>query len=266
MRTMATALAAAVATVCLAGGGAMAAPQILALASTPGPVALACDGATCSARFTSYCLQPGRAAPHGGHRYTLAADAGLEVIGTGADGREIDLVPETVRIHAGENQVTVTLSVPRAALDRRGLDAVAVRVRAAATLVPEAVAGDPLPQTAADIALASTVLRTLGEHLVDDDTVRMTAARETLRLVNLLPHGRMDAATARRTLDGVLTPARLAALPAAARPFVADARDYCALVAGNDVTTTLRQCLQGEHDSLMFYLNQGYWDALEGGS
>ena len=59
---------------------------------------------------------------------------------------------------------------------------------------------------------------------------------------------------------------RLAALPAAARPFVTHARDYCTLIAGNDVFTTLRQCLEAEHDSIMHYLNQDYRDALQGGS
>ena len=247
-------------------GAANAAPQVLALVSTAAPVELTCAGETCTARFSSYCLQPDRAAPHGGQRYTVAAPDMLTITGTTPDGRRIALDGGQVAIMATASHVAVSLSLPRAELARRGLTGAAVQVREAATLLPAPAAGDERPQTDADIALATTTLRALGRKLVDDDAMRMAAAHETMYLVNSLPGGRMGTAAATRAIDGLLTPDRLAALPAAARPFVTDARDYCALVADNDVTTTLRQCLAGEHASMMFYLNQDYWDALTGGS
>lgn len=247
-------------------GAAAAAPQVLALVSTDAPIELTCAGGNCAARFSSYCLQPDRTAPGGGHRYTLAATDALEVTGVDAAGRASRLDPAAVTIKAAASHVSVTLSVARAELARQGLVSVAVRVRDDATLVPVPEPGDERPQTAADIELATTVLRKLGRKLVDDDAVRMAAARETMYLVNRLPGGRLHSGQARTAIAGILTPQRLAALPAAARPFVTDARDYCALVADNDAFTTVRQCLEAEHDTMMFYLNQDYWDALTGGS
>jgi hypothetical protein len=248
------------------GGMATAAPQILALVSTPAPVELDCAGETCTARFTSYCLQPGRAAPHGGHRYTLAESAAVAVTGVATDGRTVQLDATSLTVTATANQVSVMLSLPRTELAARDLSSVTVRVQESATLLPVPEADDAWPQTEADIALATSTLRELGRKMVDEDAVRIAAAHETMRLVNRLPDGRMGSAEARQVIAGILTPDRLAALPAASRPFVADARDYCTLVADNDVTTTVRRCLAAEHDSMMFYLNQDYWDALTGGS
>jgi hypothetical protein len=247
-------------------GAAAAAPQVLALVSTDAPIELTCAGGDCAARFTSYCLQPDRAAPGGGQRYTLAAAGAVDVVGVDGAGRTVGLDPAAVTIKAATSHVSVRLSVARAEVERLGLTSVAVRVRDDATLIPVPSPGDERPQTAADIELATTVLRELGRKLVDEDAVRMAAARETMYLVNRLSGGRLNSAQAQTAIGGILTPERLAALPAAARPFVTDARDYCALVADNDVSTTVRQCLEAEHDTMMFYLNQDYWDGLKGGS
>ncbi|MEQ9639678.1 MAG: hypothetical protein RIM84_06590 [Alphaproteobacteria bacterium] len=245
---------------------ATAAPQVLALVSTDTPVTIACTGGDCTARFTSFCLQPDRAAPTGGQRYSLAAADTVELTGTTADGTTLRLDPARAGFKASHNHVSVMLSLSRGDVERLGLRQVSVRVSDDAALVPVPEAGDPNPQTEADLALATTVLRQLGRKMVDEDRVRMAAARETIRLVNAIPAGRLTVRAARAEVDRVLTPQRIAALPAAARPFVTDARDYCTLVSRNDQTTSLRQCLEAEHDSMMYYMNQDYWDALKGGS
>ncbi len=247
-------------------GSAAAAPQVLALVATDAPVQLSCAGDSCAAHFTSFCLQAERPAPVGGHPYSLASAETVEIVGTTADGAQVTLDPALATFKAGRNHVSVVLSLPREAIEARGLVNVAVRVDDDAALLPVPVAGDPNPQSEAELALATTVLRDIGRKMVDEDRVRMAAARETIRLVNALPAGRMPTTVARAEVDRVLTPDRIAALPAAARPFVTDARDYCTLISRNNQTTSLRQCLTAEHDTMMFYMNQDYWDALKGGS
>jgi hypothetical protein len=248
------------------GGAAAAAPQVLALVSTDAPVALTCRGEACQARLTTFCLQPERASPAAGHRYHLAAPPALRVTGLTAGGGTMALDAALVSIAAERTHLAVRLSLPRAELARHGVEAVQVEVAESATLVPAPEAGDTLPLAEAELATAAGPLRALGTRLVDQDPVRMAAARAMARAANALPGGRLAPQAAAAAVAHALPSEVVAALPEAARPFVADARDYCLLVAGNDVAQTLRQCLEGEHDSLMSYLNLRFWEAVATGS
>src|SRR3546814_15326772 len=87
-------LAAAVATYAvLAAMPAVAAPQILGLVASTGPIPLACDDAGCRAELSSFCLPQPRANPAPDTAYQPAAVGGIFLVGT-------DLVRPPARIAA----------------------------------------------------------------------------------------------------------------------------------------------------------------------
>ena len=69
-------------------GGAAAAPQILGMVATAEPMPLVCAGGTCSAEFSTFCLQDKRVPPRPGTAYTVAGGGGLTLVVTATDGSE----------------------------------------------------------------------------------------------------------------------------------------------------------------------------------
>src|SRR3546814_11252281 len=85
-------LAAAVATYAvLAAMPAVAAPQILGLVASTGPIPLACDDAGCRAELSSFCLQQPRANPAPDTAYQPAAAGGIFLGGTDLEGAAVRL-------------------------------------------------------------------------------------------------------------------------------------------------------------------------------
>jgi hypothetical protein len=81
-----------VAAVAFAAPGAFAAPQVLGLVASNGQsTPLACDGRTCSAHFSSFCLQQNRPAPAHGDSYTVAPGGELTLVVETTDGRTLRL-------------------------------------------------------------------------------------------------------------------------------------------------------------------------------
>lgn len=265
MQDLIRAAALAVAAACAFAGPAGAAPQVLALVGGD-TVDLACEGGTCAADLTSFCLQPGRRSPDRGEGYRLDAGAPVRLLATAADGTTVQLdAAEHLRIQSLRTHVAVRVTLDEAALARRGLTGARIEVGDNVSLLPAAVAGDRDPLLAGEVALATGPLRELGARLVDRDPVAMAAARVTTRLINALPRQggepeeRRAAAWQRAVGSGgdAGDPAlRLAR----------EVHDRCRTETRQGSHGSLRQCLETEHDMLVGGLNTKYWDALKTGS
>ena len=259
-RILASVLVAAPA--CFAVSGATAAPQVLALFSTDRPVALSCVGDVCRAELPTLCLQPGRRAPQPGRSYRLADGQSLSLVGRGADGREVSLVLDrATAIAASRTHVAVTVSVPRALLDRHGLEGAAIAVGDDVSAVPVASAGDLRPQTEGEIPAATGHGRRLASAIVDREPDRMPAVRLMTRMSNAHTAGDRDAVWA-----SMVAEAEASGVSPAAIGFARFNYGLCKFKTANRIAASFRECLRGLSGDSMEFLNTDLERALGSGS
>jgi hypothetical protein len=254
--------AGAVAVVAFATPGAVAAPQVLGLVASNGvPTPLTCDGIVCSAHFSSFCLQQNRPAPGHGDRYTIAPGSELTLVVTTADGKTLRLPGRehlTVESEIGFTSVSVRL--PQAKLAELGASAAAVEVGPTASLLPVATAGDPNPQAADEIALATGPMRLAASRTFEVPGRASDAARITSLLINALPADGTESREARDELwvatleTPALATATLEGIDAAARMF-----ESCMISVESRSTYSMRNCLELRHADLLAETNHKFW-------
>lgn len=253
---------------------AQAAPQVLGLVADNGfPTPLACDGFECSAQFSSFCLQEARSSPATGTAYIPAPGGEVSLVATAPDGRSLRLPASAMRIATAIGFTSVTMSLPesrRAEIAARLGTApteviLAVEVGVGVSLIPEPVAGDPDPQTEAEIALATGPLRSAGERLFDERSEQADAARLTTLLINSLPgRGRETAEDRDGLFDEV---AALPAVGALSPEGVQRARGVyaeCRISVESSSMFSMRECLRLRHADLMVRSNRKFWDETGG--
>ena len=129
-------------------------------------------------------------------------------------------------------------------------------------LLPVPEAGDPKPQTAADVALALREVKTTGGYWAARNGENMAMVRLTSRIINRLPHKELISAAESEALwQQALAPEKeLTGEPLAwNRRYV----DYCrenALLPGS---FPMRHCLGNAHDWFLKDLNTDYWKSLK---
>lgn len=254
--------AAAVTVVSLDGSGAVAAPQVLGLVASNGvPTPLTCDGIVCSAHFSSFCLQQNRPAPAHGDRYTVAPGSELTLVVTTTDGRTLRLPGrEYLTIESEIGFTSVSVRLPQARLAEFGASAAAVEVGPALSLLPVATAGDPNPQEADEIALATGPMRLAAARAFEVPGRASDAARITSLLINALPADGSESREARDELWMAMleTPAGAAAtlegIDAAARMF-----ESCMISVESRSTYSMRNCLELRHADLLAETNHRFW-------
>lgn len=237
-------------------GAVQAAPQSLALVATETAVELTCEGSTCGAEFSTFCLQMDRFSPRPGTPYRLAGGE-IRLVGTAEDGRRVELDPRRyLRFESLRGHLALRISIARQQIDRLGLERVAVAVGENASLVPDEVALD----ADAELAMLAHRLRPLGSLIVDGNRHQMAAARITNRLINALP------ASGRDNADAV--PWRRAVGDAAPEAVVMARKSvaFCRFAESRAILGGLRRCLQAEHDGFLDFLNSAYWKAVRTGS
>ena len=254
--------------VALGSGAAQAAPQILALVETKGKVGLTCSGSECSAELTSFCLDAGRFSPPRGTEYQVAVDGLIRLVGTTQDGRSLALdVKSHARFRSARRHLAVRVSVDRAALAALGVSHADIEVAANAALLPVAWPGDPNAITEHEAALFTGPLRQLGSLVVDGNTARMQAARVTSRMINLLPPNGGARAQSSETLWRRATAAGdKGSLSPQARKRARGAIELCRFVASINGSSSLRRCLQEQHDGFVDFLNSKFWKAVKTGT
>ncbi len=252
--------------VALGSGTAQAAPQALALVATKGKVDLACAGRECGAEVTSFCLDAGRFSPPPGTEYRVAGGGLIRLIGTTEDGRALVLDARShLRFVSARRHLAVRVSVDRAALAALGVRRIEIEIEENVALLPVPWPGDPDPITEGEAALLTGPLRHLGSLIVDDNAARMQAARVTSRLINLLPPrggaGAGEPLWRRATAAGGAD-----SLSPAARKRARGAFELCRFVGRVGGPSSLRRCLQEQHDGFVEFLNSKFWEAVKTGT
>lgn len=259
----------------LSAAAANAAPQVLGLVADSGfPTPLACDGFECSAQFSSFCLQEGRSSPPAGTLYAPTPGGTLTLVAAAPDGRSLRLpAAEHLRIATAIGFTSVAMSLPQSRrewmAERLGTAPEEIRltveVGPSVSLVPVPVAGDPDPQTADEIALATGPLRSVAEQLFETPGASADAARLTTLLINSLPARGRETVEMR---DGLFD--RIAALPASSSlspEGIEQAHGLyaeCGISVESGSMFSMRECLRLRHADLMVRSNRTFWEQAGG--
>ncbi len=264
--------------VALGSGAAQSAPQALALVATEGTVGLTCEGRECSAEMTSFCLDAGRFAPPQGTAYRLAGRGLIRLIATTEDGRALALDARShLRFESARRHLAVRVSVDRAALAALGVTQAEIEIAENVALLPVPRPGDPDPITETEAALLTGPLRHVGSLVVDGNAERMQAARVTSRMINLLPArggagsaaddvGAGEVAAGEALWRRATTASRVDSLSPAARTRARGAFELCRFVGTVGGPSSLRRCLQEQHDGFVDFLNSKFWEAVKTGT
>ncbi len=266
-RMLSVALMLAAATAWMPLGGAAAAPQILGMVATAEPMLLVCAGGTCSAEFSAFCLQDKRVPPRSGTAYTVAHGVGLTLVVTAADGSQRRLpAAGLVRVTSARAYMAVTVSVTERRLKALGATRASIMVGQRVSLVPVPVPGDPWPLTGDDVASATGPLRAGAASFFDRGGELPVAARITNRLINAAPSDRPLGPQGR---DGLWRQVVGADPADAADPGTRGAArifTLCRDLVAEGAISTLRGCLEEQHDAMMVETNGRYWQTLDAGS
>ena len=267
LNSVAAALLAVAGALMITVPGAHAAPQVLALIATHGEVELTCRGGSCGAELSAFCLQSNRFSPATGTRYEIAG-GNVRLVGTTRSGRVVALdAAKYLTFESLRTHVAVRVTVPHRAMAQLGLDRVRVIVDEKSALAPVARVGDPDPQTPEEIAVLVGSLRRTGSQMVDRNGHRMAAARITNHMINALPAEDHDGKQSTDALwDRVIGAFDGSAASASARNMAEGAYELCDFVSRRNTLSTMRSCLQTQHDNFVNYLNAEYWDVTRPGS
>lgn len=229
------------------------APQILGLMATLVPQPLVCRGDECTADLASYCLQPDRGEPWPGHPYEAALGSNVTLVGQSSDGSDVRIdATAYARFTANVAMTAVRVSVDRKVLDDLGVSQLALQVGARVSLLPVPQAGDPRPQSQAEIAQATGVSRDMGvEFFEDGGPVGMTARVNAALLTQTPKNDRLTSGERRRLWDQAIG----ADLKAAASPegLQQSRRTYEACLEAMDsgITFSMRDCIERRHGGMV---------------
>ncbi len=134
-----------------------------------------------------------------------------------------------------------------------------------ATLIPSDQSGAPAYDEG-ELALITGSLRPVGTRMVDTNADRMVAARVTNRAINALPEGPTTAEVRQQTFARAVAASGGARLSADADRLARNAYELCEFALGRKNYSSMRQCFQEKHDSLLNSLNSDYWKAIKTGS
>ena len=131
--------------------------------------------------------------------------------------------------------------------------------------------------TETEAALLTGPLRHVGSLVVDGNAERMQAARVTSRMINLLPArggagsamsdvGAGDVAAGEALWRRATAVSRVDSLSPAARTRARGAFELCRFVGTVGGPSSLRRCLQEQHDGFVDFLNSKFWEAVKTGT
>jgi len=243
---------------------AQAAPQILGLITSAAPIPMTCKGVTCTAEISSVCLQQYRPTPSTGTVYRPTKGTHITLTVKGSNGVDRSMPVAAALSFTSLRQFSaVKVSLPEATIRRLGNGVATISVSPMASIIPVAVAGDPHPQSAAEIARYSGPLRALAERAFAGDSDRVNATRILNRMVNLLPEhsnfGMEEMASLwRQTVDRHASDET--------REFLNRAVNNCRETLWTGVMSDLRSCLSYHHDYLSGENTTNAWRAMNPGS
>jgi hypothetical protein len=236
-----------------------AAPQIMAVAATDGPVPLNCAGGVCKAEFSSVCLQPNRDNPVSGTRYDLVGETVWLVL-TDGDGSQRRLRPQSkVRVDTVRTYTSVELSVPRHEIG--DAVAVALEVTKFTAAMPRPVADDPKPLGQGEVSMITGPGLEIAAQTLRRQDGAVVAAGIMMRMLNDLATGPTKPPDDLWRRASSVAPPDHPGVPRARAAFV-----LCRSVDSTGRAGFLRGCLIGRHDGLMAELTSKVWRQLRPGS
>ena len=241
-----------------------AAPQSLGLVATAQPVPMICDDGGCVAQLSSFCLQRERKSPDYRAPYYIAGGAGLWLHLTDAAGGHRTVPAEGLaRLVATYGYTGIEASVSAADMAALGAVEISVEVGSLVTLLPESVADDPNPITAADEAFAKGPARRLAAGIFDSpgglgDTINVLD-----RAINsITPFSRLSDQGRRDLWSQVAGAPRDAAVDSRAAGMFSGCLDDLR----RQMVFGLRNCLEGRRTDLLIRANIRLWNELAAGS
>jgi hypothetical protein len=269
MHSLSAAALAASALIALAAGTAApaaAAPQVLGVMASNGPVPFACAGGECRAEVTAFCLQEARAVPPEGTAYQAIGTTPMKLVLSRADGSAVVLdAAGHARLSSRRGFTAMSIAVPHALLTRHGAISATVEIGPNVTVAPVAIAGDPAPQSEDELALAAGPIRQIAAERLEQGAAA-DAARLTQRLINALPRQDEETAEIRDGLwDAAIGSTGIAAEPKgmamARRSF-----EGCRAALATGYMKNMRHCLELQHGEMMIERNHAFWREIEPGS
>lgn len=243
---------------------AQAAPQILGLMATATPIPMTCADGTCTAELSSVCLQQHRPTPPTGTVYRPGTRTRITLTVTEPNGLVRRMPVAAALDFVSLRQFSaVKVSLPEATVRRLGNGAATLSVAPTASLIPVAVAGDPNPLSAGEIARYTGPLRDLAERAFERDGARVDATHILNRMVNRLPErsnfgieemGPLWRQTVAKNVAGET------------RKFLDLAVQGCRESLRTGVSSDLRSCLSYHHDYLSGENTNNAWRAMNPGS
>jgi hypothetical protein len=248
----------------LALSPAQAAPQILGLIASATPIPMTCAGGTCTAEISAVCLQQHRPTPSTGTVYRAAQRTRITLTVMGPNGAVRRMPVAAMLDFVSLRQFSaVKVSLPEAAARRLGDGEARISVAPMASLIPVALAGDPQPLSAGEIARYTGPLRELAERAFERDSARVDATRILNRMVNRMPeHGNAGI----EEMGSLWRQTVGRDVPDETRNFLNRAVTDCRETLRTGVSSDLRSCLSYHHDYLSGENTNNAWRAMNPGS
>ncbi len=246
-------------------GDDQAAPQILGMVASHGPIPLNCTNDGCRADLSTFCLQQSRDNPARGQTYLPVKGADIALIGTDGQGRNLRLsATPYVEFTTDRGFTAIEVTLPPEKLAELDLSEIAIDIGEGVSLVPVAAANDRNPQTADEIAIATGTFREKGAEFFDRIGETGDAIRLANQMINALPaRGRSI-----NDSDGHMLESAIAtdAGQASSSEGIALVRlMHAACQKKVDVDhhfENMRSCLERAHDQLVANTNVDLWGAL----
>lgn len=247
--------------------GAQAAPQILGVVASHGPIPLNCTGDACRADISTFCLQQARANPGPGQAYMPVEGADITLSGTDRMGREVRLPATPYLEFAADRGFTAAeVTLPYRKLEELGLSDIAVEIGEKVSLLPVIAANGSNPQSADEIAAATGTFRDNGARYFDEtgetgDAIRL--ANQMINALSTLGHPIGDS-------DGTVLEAAIATDAGKASSIEGTAAvRYMYMACREKVNVSrhfgsIRSCLESAHDQLVAATNVSFWNSMAG--
>ncbi len=237
---------------------AAAAPQALALVAPSEPVDFNCGTQGCVLHLPTLCLQSYREPPDYGTQYEIAAGAAMLIVELRDGNRLVLPASGRTRIAAYDGFSSVSLRLDAATL--AGLDArrISLRVEPGTILLPVTAAGDPAPQDATEIALATGASRMAAVRFLSDHAMPVATAQLLSRGITSLPEfGERTDFDATAVWSEILGTAAASGANSTAIDYARDLTTVCTM-------GVLRRCLEMRQRDVMRELNDALWSELGG--
>ena len=244
-----------------------AAPQILGLLASVEPTKLTCSGETCSAEFSSFCLQQHRKTPDQGTAYRPSKLTHMTVSVKGPDGEvRRQSVARHVTVRSLRGYTSVAISLPRSFVRALGDGPAGLSIGETAALIPEQAGLSTHPLSRHEIDLYTGPLRRAATGTTGREPSNLQAARLLSRMVNDLPADRDLSQAAREDYWSKTVGKRSWQVTDQAYKRAVKAFRTCKGDYNRYGINGMRGCLGHEHDGAMIDITRKVWADQKGGS